>query len=382
MKILYLTSLSGKRINSFMLSSILAANKSNYQFDIAFNMNEADIELLDEDCNKLGIKYYNICFQRNPLNIKNIVAYKQLNRIIKEGHYDVIHCNTVIAGILGRLCGKKNRVPKIIYMVHGFHFHKKSSFLKWIMYYPVEKFMSRYNDYTITINKEDYAISKKMHSTNNIFVHGVGVNIERIDETQKKIDKEKVLKENGIANDRIIITNVGELRKLKNQLVLIKSMKNIVKENNNVVLLICGKGKLEEKYKKYIKKNRLEQNVKLLGFKDNVLEILLISDIFVFPSYREGLSAALMEAMACGLPIVCSNIRGNNDLVKQGVNGYLCYPNKMTDIKNCISLLINDEKLRKVMGIESKKIIKNYDINNSISEINSIYNEIEGSLEK
>lgn len=125
-----------------------------------------------------------ISIARTPFSIKNILGYFELKKIINQNQYDIIHCHTPMGGCLGRLAAKKlwkkNKV-KIIYTAHGFHFYKGAPLFNWLVYYPVEKFLSKYTDVLMVINEEDYQLaqSKKFKAREVIKFDGVGVNLER-----------------------------------------------------------------------------------------------------------------------------------------------------------------------------------------------------------
>lgn len=146
MKLLYITSLSGRRINGFMRSAIYAANEMGIDFTMACNMDMADKEGYEDDCKQYGIKTIHIDFDRNPLSKKNLLAYRQLCAEIHRGGYDAVHCNTPIGGLLGRICAHKEHVPTIIYQAHGFHFWTGAPLKNWLLYYPVERVLARYTD--------------------------------------------------------------------------------------------------------------------------------------------------------------------------------------------------------------------------------------------
>jgi glycosyltransferase involved in cell wall biosynthesis len=371
-KILYVTSLSGKRINSFMFSSIIAAKEANLDFHIACNQNEADSVLFKEDCENLGITPHHIDFNRNPLNPENLKAYKQLLLLMKKENYDIVHCNTAIGGLLGRICAKKAGIKKIIYMAHGFHFYKGSSIVNWLMYYPVEYFLSRYTDYLITINQEDYSTAQNFKAKNVTYVHGVGIDIMEIHHSET--DRKKKREELGIPENAFVILSVGELNENKNHETVIKAVAEL--NNKNCFYVICGKGHKENDFKNLSVSLGIEEQVKLLGFRSDVHDICKLADAFAFPSYREGLSVALMEAMAAELPIVCSKIRGNTDLVEDGIGGYLIEPTDAKGFAKAFSKIINDEKLRGSMGKKNVATVKNFDLENAIKEIKDVYKKV------
>ena len=105
---------------------------------------------------KYGAHTVHVDFDRNPLGYKNLLAHKQLNKIVHDGKYDVIHCNTPIGGVLGRLCGWEQKVTTIIYQAHGFHFYQGAPLTNWLLYYSVERLLAYWMDILIAINQEDY----------------------------------------------------------------------------------------------------------------------------------------------------------------------------------------------------------------------------------
>ena len=125
-------------------------------------------------------KYFNFPFQRSPFKFKNIMVYYQLKRLIESNHYDVIHCHTPMGGVLTRFAARKVRRKgtKIIYTAHGFHFYKGAPLKNWLLYYPVEKLLSRFTDVIITINKEDYYIAQRFKAKQIDYIPGVGIDVK------------------------------------------------------------------------------------------------------------------------------------------------------------------------------------------------------------
>lgn len=270
---------------------------------------------------------YDIEWSRSPFDIKNMAkAMKRIRVIVDDGKYDIVHVHTPIAAAVTRFA-LRNMVKagkiKMMYTAHGFHFYEGAPLLNWIIYYPIEKFLSHYTDVLITINKEDYSIGKnKMHAKKTEYMPGVGIDIEKIQSI--KVNRNKKRKELGIPQDAVVLLSVGELSKRKNHEIVIKALAKL--EDKNIVYAICGKGPLYGYLQDLARQLNVINRVFLLGFRIDIIEICKASDIFVFPSFQEGLPVALMEAMACGVPVVCSNIRGNSDLIIDGLNGYFCDP--------------------------------------------------------
>lgn len=319
-------------------------------------------------------KYYNIDFERNPIKPNNIRAYKELKKIINEEQYDIIHCHTPVGAMLTRLAAKKARKKgtKVIYTAHGFHFYKGAPLINWLVYYPVEKLFSRYTDVLITINQEDYKRANKFKAGKVYYVPGVGIDLEKFH--VGKIDKVKKREEIGVKSDAFMLLSVGELVPNKNHEVVIRAMSILKKQNKlgSIEYVICGRGKYEKDLKKLAQELNVIDRVHFLGYRSDIYEICNSADLFVFMSHREGLPVALMEAMACGLPIICSNIRGNTDLIEDNVTG-LISNNIPEELAEKIDKMKNNSLLRKNVVKAAEKRIKDFDIRAIEKNMKEIY---------
>lgn len=328
-------------IGQFNMNNIQILLDLGYEIDVACNWNDKSvwtenrIKKLEEKLTFFNVNCYQVDFSRDIFNFKNhIKAYKQLKKIFDNNGYMFFHTHTPIASAISRFVNKKRKV-KCIYTAHGFHFYKGAPLTNWFIFYPLEKYLSRCTDILITINKEDYQIAKTKFKMKKIeYVPGIGIDLDYIENIQ--IDKYKLREKLNIPKDNKVIISVGELSKRKNHEVVIKALKDI----NNITYLICGQGNLDQ----YLKKLAIENNIDLhlLGFRSDRLELIKMSDIFVFPSLQEGLPVALMEAMACEIPCVASKIRGNTDLIEENINGLLFNPNNIDELVKCIDKIINN----------------------------------------
>ena len=361
-KMLYITHLSGKRINRLWMSALQAGNALGYEVHLACNMDEIDPIGWQEDCKKYSVICHHIDFDRNPLAPKNIKAYRQLKLLLKENPMDFIHCNTPVGGLLGRICAKQLGNIPVLYQAHGFHFWKGAPLKNWLLYYPVEKLMAKFTDVLLTINREDYELAKTFSLKKGgrvEYIPGVGVDVKGIQAMQ--VDKAAKRRELGIPENAKVMISVGELNENKNHIATIKAF---IKLNlPQTYYLICGEGPLRQYLQKTIDENHMQQRIFLLGFRTDVLEYLKSSDIFLFPSQREGLPVSLMEAMAAGVPCIASKIRGNVDLlpeknlfdlndetmlmeeIKKAVNGQLQTANDNAMIEKCDKVEIDKKML-------------------------------------
>lgn len=318
--------------------------------------------------------YYNIPFERNPLKPGNLKAYKELKHIIDEGEYDIIHCHTPVGAMLTRLAAKQARKQgtKVFYTAHGFHFYKGAPAINWILYYPVEKWLSRYTDVLITINKEDYERAKTFKAGKVCYVPGVGIDLKKFNVGY--VNKEQKRKEIGVSADDFVLLSVGELIPRKNHEVVIRAL-SVLKQLdklNHIEYVICGRGSYEADLRKLAEGLDVADHVHFLGYRNDISEICNCADLFVFMSHQEGLPVALMEAMACGLPAVCSNIRGNTDLIEDGVTGLLAN-NTPEEVAQSISKMKSDTALRNRVASAALQKIKQFDLSSVEDEMSKIY---------
>ena len=373
MKLLYVTSQSGRRINGFMRSAIIAARQLNIDFTIVSNMDHADKKLYEEDCKTYGIRAEHIDCDRNPLAKKNYtLAKKQLLDLMMREKYDVIHCNTPIGGVLGRICAKEAKVPYVIYQAHGFHFWKGAPLKNWICYYPVERILAHYTNLLITINNEDYTRAQKFRLKKGgqvVKVPGVGVDVKKFSGTVVDVGEKR--KELGIPEDATIFMTVCELIPRKNVDTVIKAFKKAKIENS--YLIVCGDGQYKGKLQSLIDRENLGKTVQLLGFRSDIAELLHAADVFVFPTKQEGLPGALMEAMASGLPCIASNIRGNSDLLGEDYE-YLLDPMDIQAWTKGLCDIVRDKVHCKERSV---KRIEPFDIQKAIENYVNLYSRIE-----
>lgn len=310
-KILYVTTI-GSTMN-FFKSLIKELIDKGYTVDIATN---TKIKPVDDYYKELGCKIFDVDFTRDPKQIWKVKkGIGQIRRIVDKGEYDIVHCHTPVAAMCTRFaCRKfrKTRNLKVIYTAHGFHFYTGAPKKNWLLYYPVEWLCSFMTDTLITINKEDFNRAKKhFHAKKIEYVPGVGIDIDKF--TNCKVDVNEKRKELGIPNDAFLILSVGELNANKNHEVVIKALSKM--NNSKIFYIIAGNGPLDIYLSKLIKSLNLSANVKLLGRRTDIAELCKASDMYIHPSKREGLGVAIMEAISCSLPCICSDIHGPRDLI-------------------------------------------------------------------
>ncbi len=326
-----------------------------------------------ETMRKEGIVFHDIHFDRSPFRSGNLKAYKMLKHLVDEERFDLIHCHTPAASVLTRIAARKVRRngTVVMYTCHGFHFHRAAPKKNWVLYYPIERLLSRFCDYLITINSEDYQRAQSFHAAQVRYIPGVGVDLSRFQNTE--IDKKAYRDALGIPEKARLILSIGELIERKNHEVIIRAIAQL--KRSDLYYAICGKGPLKDYLTELAAELGIGGQVLLLGFRTDIPEMCQAADIGALPSKIEGLGLAGIEMMASGLPLVASNVHGIMDYVKDGVTGFACPPNDADAFANVIEALLAQPDTADKMRDACRKAVEPFDLHNALNEMWKIYRE-------
>jgi len=308
---------------------------------------------------------------RNPLRVKNLNGYFDLKKIIQSGEFDIISTNEPIMGVVTRLAARKSR-NKVIYTAHGFHFYKGAPMTNWLLYYPIEKFMSRYTDIIVTINQEDFQRAKTFHAKKVCYIPGIGFDTTKyLNVSEGRIKKRQEL---GVPAESFVIISVGELGKRKNHEVIIRAIAECQKKD--IVYLLCGEGKLRQELQDLADRLNISEQVYFLGYRRDIPELCGCADVIAHPSRREGLGIAPLEGMASGLPLICSYINGIKDYAEEGKTGScIINPEDTKGFSEAILKYYYNRDLINTIGKYNKEHVKKYDVENVKTILYEIYTE-------
>ncbi|WP_407370310.1 glycosyltransferase family 4 protein [Carnobacterium sp.] len=383
-KVLILASIA-PMIESFNVPNINLLQDEGYEVHVLANFKDDNKEANERNqhfrnqLEQQGVKVFDVAINRNPFKITNYSAYRKIKQIIDCENYAFIHCHSPIGGVLTRLAARESRKrqTKVVYTAHGFHFFKDAPLKNWMMYYTVEKWLSRYTDCLITINEEDYrtALDKNFKAKKIEKISGVGINKNKFKpiDSNLKNQRRNLL---GYNKDDFLLIYVGELSKRKNQKLAINMMKIVSQKIPKSKLLLVGDGELREQYAQQIKDLQLENHVFLLGYRTDVNQLMSIADIVISTSTQEGLPVNLLEAMGTGLPIIATDCRGNRDLIHHGENGYLVGLNDSERLAAYVDNLYYSSKMRNDFGLKSLDYIDAYSVERVMSQMTQIYQKV------
>ena len=319
--------------------------------------------------------YYDIPFERMPWKPKNLTAYRMLKKIIDEGDFDLIHCHTPVGAMIARLAAlsARKKGTRVIYTAHGFHFFKGAPLLNWLVFFPAEWLLAPVTDVLITINREDYDRAKRTMKAKRIeYVPGIGIDTGRF-HADPVVYREK-RRELGFREEDFLLLTVAEMTKNKNHITHLQALALLKdrEEFENMHYLIVGRGEEWPGLEQSAKDLGIADHVHFLGYRTDAPDMYRCSDLFLFMTFREGLSVALMEAMGSGMPIICTEIRGNTDLVEDGVSGMFAQNNPEA-VAEAILQLYRAPQKRAAYGAAAAEKVKLFDNTNVHSQVKDIY---------
>lgn len=377
-KVLFITTISGF-LQQFEMNDVHILQKSGYEVHYATNFNnpiyEVDIDVLK----RMGIVLHQIEIQKSPGRLlQNTKALRQLKRLMKREKFLIIHCHNPMGGVLGRLAAAfSGERTYVIYTAHGFHFYKGAPVKNWLLYYTAERLLAHWTDMIITINREDYLRACAFHLRKNgrvEWIFGVGVDTERF-RARPQMSRPK-RKELGIPENFFHIVTAAELNSNKNQKIIIEALAEL--KDKEICYSICGKGDNAENLERLIHEHQLEQRVHLLGYRTDMEEILQTADCFAFPSIREGLGIAAVEALCCGVPLIAADNRGTREYAFDNYNSIVCRADNVTDFREAICRMYSDSIYRGMLSSHCRETSKNF----SREAVGRLMGDIYGSVDR
>lgn len=368
-KALLVTTVSGF-VPQFEMDNVRILQEMGFEVHYASNYRNPSYGNDNHRLDGTGIIRHQIDFVRSPFDPANGKVYRQLCALMYQQQFDLIHCHTPMGGVMARLAARMTGTGPVIYTAHGFHFFKGASAVNWLCYYPIEKFLSWFTEQQICINREDYQRAKrKFHARYVNYIPGAGLDNDRISRMTKQ-EAEQKKAQLGLLTDRRILLSSGELIKRKNHESMIRAIAEYKKAcicggygaeaAMNFVYIICGHGALEQKLRSLAESLKVADVVKFLGYREDIMDIYRIADVYIFPSYQEGLPMALLEAMASGLPVLCSDIRGSRDLMGKPISQTSCleYCRGGIMVKRADDIKAYQKALKELLSADAEKLTR------------------------
>lgn len=334
-----------------------------------------------DELETLGFHCVDIPFARNPFDKANALAYRNLSTfLLARDDIKLIHVHTPTAAFITRkVAASVGSKSVVLYTAHGFHFYRGASAWNWLLYYSAEKHAARLTDGIITINSEDYEVAAKrfrLRPNGKVYyVPGVGIDLT-VYYPGCKEERQQIRAELAVNPEDIVFVYVAELNHNKNQQQFLRAFRDALCAGNQPIRAwIVGDGPTRSKMESLSRKLDIDSKVSFLGFREDIPTMLRGADVAVLLSYREGLPRCLMEACATGLPVIATDIRGNRDIVDNGVSGILVNPDDVKATARAMKDMAENAHLRKSMGHEGRQRVSMFGLEEIMPEMQSIYYE-------
>lgn len=281
-------------------------------------------------------------------------------RVIKSYKPDIQINYLIHADLFGRIFGKMLGVKKIIAYIRNKHLD-----LPFLL--KIDKWTTKKIDFFLFNSKavKNFYIKKLGVARDKTKCIPNGIDLEKF---KIEIDWKKKRQELGLTPNDFVISNIARLYPSKRQIDILQAIKKL--KNPNIKYLQVSVGEEENVLKNFVKENNLQNQVKFLGFRNDIIELLKISDLYVSASLHEGMSNSLLEAMAVGLPCIVSGIEENTELIQDKVNGLTFETKKHQDLADKLNFAIGNIELMNQLGQKAReKIEQNYDIKKIIAQL-------------
>ena len=331
--------------------------------------------------NSLGITSLSVPrLVRQIRPVQDIQAFINIYLFCKKYQFDVVHTHSSKTGFLGRIAARFAGVKVIIHHVRGYSFHEFSSFYDRFFYQLLEKFAGLFCDKVIFVNKEELicSVRKSIIPINKCTTILNGIDFQEFDILLKERWRKEKRIDLKLPEEGNVVIFCGRLCVQKDPVTLYRTILSYFERGErDTFFLILGDGEYFVELQNIFKLHSLLDNVYLLGWQRQIAKYLAASDVFFLPSLWEGMPRTILEAMSMGIPVVCSNIKGNREAVDDGVTGYLSPPRSHKIFAEKIYELIHNDKKRSQFGKNSyEKAKKYYDSKTNSRKIINMYSSL------
>lgn len=365
--------LGGAQLNT----SHLISNLSAHGYNISIITSPYGI-LKHEFKNIKNITCYFSKFLIRPLNfLYDIWALIDIYNICKKGKFILVHTHSSKAGIIGRCAAWLARTKYIVHTVHGWSFNScQNPLVKWLFIF-LEKMAATITTKIICVSEKDIerGLGYNIAPKEKFVLIRYGIDIDVFRKASNNISTKK--KELGIYNDDPVVGMISCLKPQKSPIDFIKAAIDIYKEIPHVNFLLVGDGVLKNRCKAILQQSSLNGRFIFAGWRRDISELLDIFDVTVLTSKWEGMPIAIIEALCKGCPVVVTDVGGAQEIVKNGINGYITRPGAYKDTAEKVKILLKNKDMLARMKKEALiSIDDSFDIKNMVNRIDSLYRSL------
>jgi len=316
------------------------------------------------------VHFYPIRRSLSPMML--IPSIRRLSKIIREGDFDLIVAHMVLGGLAGRLAfALASRPGRLIYASHGLPCYPTRPRFKYSVALGYEVFMSRWTDALIVLNRHDYELARTYKLARNggpvFLLRSVGIENKAIADRQSKLDPAAYRRRLGLKPGPPLICYLGRFIAAKGIKLYLEIARRYLESGRETYFVIAGYGPLEGYVRRYIRRHNLGDRVRLVGWHEDSIGLLLASDLLLFPTLYEGSPVVIQEAMSCGTAVLSSKIPGPEDLVENGITGALVSPGDVEGFVEQLVLLMDNPSRRRRMEAAGRKAVRDFDVSQCVA---------------
>ncbi len=310
----------------------------------------------------------------HPLH--DLFTFWNLVKILKREKPHIVHTHTSKAGILGRIAARLVKAPVIIHTPHGHVYYGYFGKWKTSLYTFLERLTARITDKIIALTEQersDHVRFLRIPEEKLAVIHS-GVDMRRF--LPSSLDPEETRKKIGIPAGVSAVGTVGRLTLVKGHMHLLAAAAKVIALRPATVFILLGDGELKSELTDEANKLGIKENIRFLGWRPDVADLMSAFDLFVLPSLNEGMGKVLVEAMAAGKPIIASDVCGITDLITHGNNGLLVPPADPQALANSIESLLADPVRARELAAEGRELAQSYSADSMLAKIEELYRSL------
>ncbi len=334
-----------------------------------------------ESVRSAGVTVHTVPMEREIAPLRDLLSMAALTSCFREHKFDVVHTHTPKAGLIGPMAARLAGVPQIVHTIHGLLFHDRMTRLRQSIFWVPEKITATFCDHIFSQSREDVerAVRSRLCSRQKISYIGNGIDIARF-APQSSYDRSQKLQEVGLQPSDFVVGSVGRLVEEKGFRELFAAAEILSSRHPQLKFVVVGPRETDQNDaldNGYMDDLQRQGVVRFVNWCDDVRPWYAAMDLFVLPSYREGIPRACMEAAAMARPIVASDIRGCREVVADRETGLLVAPRDVPQLVEAIERLYQDRNLAVRMGECGRQhIVTNFDIKDVCRRLREFYAQL------
>ena len=336
-----------------------------------------------ESVRSAGVNVYTVPMEREITPLSDLRSMAALRRCFRQHKFDVVHTHTPKAGLIGPIAARLAGIPQIVHTVHGLLFHDRMTPLHQSIFWVPEKITATFCDRILSQSREDVerAVRSRLCSRSKISYIGNGIDVSRF-APQATYDRSQKIREVGLQPSDFVVGSVGRLVEEKGFRELFAAAEILSSRHPQLKFVVVGPRETDQNDaldNDYMDDLQRRGVVRFVNWCDDMRPWYVAMDIFVLPSYREGIPRACMEAAAMTRPIVASDIRGCREVVVHGETGLLVPPRDVPQLVEAIERLYQDRNLAARMGESGRQhIVTNFNIEDVCRRLCEFYARLNG----